>query len=126
MKKYKTVILVLLIAGVSGVGYYFYNKASVLKANPSAVAEKEAETIVAMVGKIILLPQGELPTVATINDPSKLVGQVFFAKAKIGDKVLLYQKAAKAYLYDTVANKILEVAPIDFGEGSVAPKTTVK
>ena len=32
---------------------------------------------------------------------------------KNGDKVLIYSQAGKAYLYDPVINKLLEVAPIN-------------
>jgi hypothetical protein len=60
-----------------------------------------------------------------ISDPEKLKGQAFFAKAKIGDNVLIYTASKKAYLYDPVANKILEVAPIDFGDlGKVTEQNT--
>jgi len=64
------------------------------------------------VGRIIVLPNDEEPTVATVTDPEKLRDQVFFANAKAGDKVLIYTKARKAYLYDPIAGKLVEVAPI--------------
>ena len=78
------------------------------------------EDIVSRAGKLIILPEGEVPTIATVSDPEKLKDQPFFAKAKVGDKVLLYQNARKAYLYDPVNNKILEVAPISLGTGTSA------
>lgn len=115
MKKFISSILVLLLIGMGAATLYFYQKASVLKgdqtSSDTAVAEEVAD-LVARVGKLIILPEGETPTIATVNDPEKLKGQPFFAKAKIGDKVLLYQNARKAYLYDPVNNKVLEVAPI--------------
>jgi hypothetical protein len=64
------------------------------------------------VGKLILLPSGETPTIMTVTDKQKLTGQQFFANAKNGDKVLIYEKAKKAFLYDPVADKIIEVSPI--------------
>ena len=113
-------ILVLLLVILAGVAVYFYMQVSTLKQNPDALAQKEAETLVGIVGKLILLPDGETPTIATVSDPTKLAGQAFFAKAKVGDKVLLYARAQKAYLYDPVANKLLEVAPINAtGAGNV-------
>ncbi len=118
MKKFIFPILVLLLAGMSGAAFYFYQKASTLKgdqSNPDAAVQKEAADLVARVGKLIILPEGEVPTIATVNDPEKLKDQPFFAKAKVGDKVLLYQNAKKAYLYDPVNNKVLEVAPISLG-----------
>ncbi|MEK7555892.1 MAG: hypothetical protein AAB523_01225 [Patescibacteria group bacterium] len=123
MKKFTSAILVLLLIGMSAAAFYFYQKASAIKedqANPDAAAQKEVEDIVSRAGKLIILPEGEVPTIATVSDPEKLKDQPFFAKAKVGDKVLLYQNARKAYLYDPVNNKILEVAPISLGTGTSA------
>ena len=94
---------------------YFYRQSSSIKFDPAQAAEKEATDLVAEVGKLILLPAGEEPTIATVSDPEKLRDQPFFAQAKTGDKVLLYTNAKKAYLYDPVAHKILEVAPVNVG-----------
>jgi len=44
---------------------------------------------------------------------SKLSEQEFFKQAQVGHKVIIYAKAGKAILYDPVANKIVEVAPIN-------------
>lgn len=126
MKKYSRLILLVLIVVMGGTGIYFYNKATTLKADPNAASIREAEDIVARAGKLIMLPKGETPTVANINDPEKLRDQAFFAKAKVGDKALFYQSAARAYLYDPVANKILAVAIISFGTGAQPSKVPVK
>lgn len=116
-------LLVLLAAGAA----YLFMQVSALKQDPDALARKEAEEMVGIVGKLILLPKDELPTVATVSDPTKLAGQAFFAKAKVGDKVLLYPNARKAYLYDPVANRVLEVAPINLGDtGATNPTPEVE
>lgn len=112
MRKYRTHIVSLLIIVMAGVAVNYYQKASALKADPDAAAKKEAAEIVSRAGRLILLPTGETPTVASINDVEKLKSQVFFAKAKSGDKVIFYQNSKRAYLYDPVVDKILEVAPI--------------
>lgn len=112
-------LLVLLAAGAA----YLFMQVSALKQDPDALARKEAEEMVKVVGKLILLPQDELPTVATVSDPTKLAGQAFFAKAKVGDKVLLYPNARKAYLYDPAANRVLEVAPINLGDTAATNPT---
>lgn len=124
IKKFAVLFLVLLLVVMSGVAIYFYQKASDLKKDPQVAVKQETEALVARVGKLIILPEDEVPTIATVSDLEKLKGQAFFAKAKVGDKVLIYQKASRAYLYDPVANKILEVAPITLGAGT-APATKI-
>lgn len=76
---------------------------------------KEIGDIIAEVSKLIILPNDEKPTIATVSDPKVLKDQPFFSKAKVGDKVLIYTKAQKAILYDPVANKIVNIAPINLG-----------
>lgn len=101
-------------------GYYILyqntqKELAALKENPQAVATQETQELVAKVGALVALPEGEQPTVATVNDKEKLKNQPFFAKAENGDKMLIYTKAKKAYLYSVSQNKILEVAPVNLG-----------
>ncbi len=77
-----------------------------------AAVEQEVADVIAAIGKHILLPVGEEPTVATVSDPDKLKDQLFFKHAEAGDKVLIYTKAKMAYLYDPDRDILLEVAPI--------------
>jgi hypothetical protein len=123
-KKIILPILVVLLVILAGLSFYFYREANALKENPQAAAQKEAERLVTIVGKLIDLPEGEIPTVATVSDPERLRDQPFFEKAKVGDKVLLYSNAKKAYLFDPASNKLLEVAPINLGEqsGQILPE----
>lgn len=109
-------VAAVVIAGASA--YYFYNEASMLKQDPNKTVREETANLVAQVGKLIVLPEGETPTIATVSDPEKLKDQPFFAKAKKGDKVLIYTNAKKALLYDEENNKIVEVAPINIGDKS--------
>ncbi|MBY0110565.1 hypothetical protein K2Y00_00960 [Patescibacteria group bacterium] len=126
--KYVVPALVVLLLVLAGSAAYLYMQVSSLKQDPEALARKEAEELVAVVGKLILLPKDELPTVATVSDPTKLSDQAFFAKAKVGDKVLLYPTSRKAYLYDPKANRVLEVAPINLGDTgpTVTPEEEVE
>jgi hypothetical protein len=123
LKKLSLPLLVVLLVVSLAASAFLYMRVSALKADPQAAAREEAEELVEKVSELILLPQGELPTVATVSDPSKLEGQAFFLKAKVGDKVLLYSAARKAYLYDPEAHKVLEVAPINLGaENEIVPE----
>ena len=120
LQKQKMLIGILVVAVLASLGatYYFYNQLNKLRVNPQVAAQEEAAALVAKVGKLIVLPEGETPTVATVADPEALREQPFFANAKKGDKVLIYTNARKAILYDVENNKIVEVAPINIGAGA--------
>jgi isopentenyl diphosphate isomerase/L-lactate dehydrogenase-like FMN-dependent dehydrogenase len=75
--------------------------------------QKDLEMTIKMVGKHLVLPTNETPTMATVSDPEKLKDQAFFANAKKGDKVLIYANSQKAILYDPESDRIVEVAPIN-------------
>ena len=75
-------------------------------------ATESVDALVAHVGSLILLPQGEEPTVATVSDLQALKGQAFFEHASLGDKVLMYPKAQEAVLYDPREDKVIQVAPL--------------
>ncbi|MBI4050166.1 MAG: hypothetical protein HY398_01825 [Candidatus Doudnabacteria bacterium] len=117
--KYFTAIIaglaVLALAGL-GAAAYFYNQVGELKANPQKIAQEETAALIARVGRLIILPTDEQPTVATVADPEKLKDQPFFAKAKVGDKVLIYTNSRKAILYNPESNIIVEVAPVNIGQ----------
>ena len=114
-KKIFVGIFLLLLFSAMGATFYFYKQWSDLKQNPQKIFEQEVKDIVDMVGKILVLPEGEQPTVATVTDLERLKDQPFFAQAKIGDKVLIYTNARKAILYRQKENKIVEVAPLNIG-----------
>jgi hypothetical protein len=116
-------MVLILILGAGGTAAYFYKKYSTVKNTEANVAKVESDATVAAVGKLIMLPADEEPTVATVTDPSKLQNQTFFAHAKVGDKVLLYVKAKKAILYDPSANKLVEVAPLNLDDSN-APQVS--
>src|SRR3989338_3919579 len=116
LRSYLVHFLFIVVIVASGSAYYFYNQASGLKKDPNKTAREETDKLVAQVGKLIVLPEGEVPTIATVSDPDKLKDQPFFARAKTGRKVLIYTNARKALLYDPENHKIIEVAPINIGD----------
>lgn len=79
----------------------------------SQVEQAQVKELIAKVGKLIILPIGEEPVVAFINDAEALIkDQVFYKGAKNGDAVLVYQKASKAIVYSPDRNLIVNVGPI--------------
>lgn len=109
------IVLAILILVLAGTTYYFYLQFKGLKQDPQKIAREETKALINKVSKLIVLPEGEEPTIATVSDPEKLKDQPFFAKAKKGDKVLIYTNARKAILYDPQNNRIVEVAPVNIG-----------
>ncbi|OGE42240.1 hypothetical protein A3B45_04400 [Candidatus Daviesbacteria bacterium RIFCSPLOWO2_01_FULL_39_12] len=117
------VVVAVLVAAVGGYFYYQSQKAQMIQTSAGQGTPEEAQKLVEEVGKLMALPVGELPTVATVADVTQLQTQPFFANAKNGDKVLIYQNSAKAILYDPKAKKILNVAPINVGSPSAEVAT---
>lgn len=124
-KKYilLAILLLIAIAGVAAGGYYYmqYKNAQNLLKNPNLQVNKETGQLVAQVGKLMVLPTDEQPTVATVTDASKLKDQAFFKNAKNGYKVLIYVKARKAILFDPVKDVIIDVAPVNIAQSQVTP-----
>lgn len=116
-------VLVVILALTGGFLLY-QNQKNANKNTPAG--QDEVKKVVEEVGKLIDLPAGEVPTLATVVDISKLKDQPFFQKAKNGDKVLIYSNAQKAILYDPVAKKVKEVGPVNVGSPSaqIAPLAT--
>lgn len=116
------VFLCVVIISVAGLVGYLGYKSKIGKGDTelndkelSSSQDGEIDAIISEVGKLMILPKDEDPTIATVSDPKILESQPFFSKAKKGDKVLIYTKAQKAILYDPVANKIINIAPINLG-----------
>ncbi len=120
------VISVGVVAVISlGLNVFLGFKLSSVSEDPIEITAKEVKDISNRVSKLMILPQNEPPTLATVSDPEKLKNQPFFANAKTGFKVLVYAQAQKAILYDPYENKIVEVAPINTNQGTTA-STTVR
>ncbi|MFA6095289.1 MAG: hypothetical protein WC767_00370 [Candidatus Paceibacterota bacterium] len=86
--------------------------------DPVALNEARIAQYVREIGEAIVLPEGEVPTLATISDPEALKSQPFFANAKVGDIVLVYEVAKKAVLWRPSEKKLIEVSSV------VAPVTS--
>lgn len=114
------VMLILLAVGGSSAGIYYYFQYKNLMVK-SADPKGEAKEVLAKVGKLIDLPTGEEPTVATVQDASQVKNQPFFAKAQNGYRVILYTNAKLAILFDEKGNKLINVGTINVGTPSGTP-----
>ena len=115
---------VIVVVSITIGGYYYWQheKLKAVMGDTIDTTQIEQEKLIEKVGKLIKLPQNEQPAIATVSDIAKLKGQPFFDNAKNGDKVLIYEKAQKAILYDPQTNKLVEVGPVDLAK--ITPTAT--
>lgn len=122
--KNKSLVLSILFLAIAIAAFYFYDqnrKAQVLLNNPAQTTENETNKLIEEIGALMVLPEGEKPTLISVVDKEKVKDQPFFAKAENGDKVLVYTAAKKAILYRPSNKKIIEIGPVD-----IAPEKTFK
>jgi hypothetical protein len=117
------IISTIAIIAIVLAGYFFY-QLRMVKQNSEVITKQEVEQLMAKVSALIVLPAGEVPTIATVSDPEALKDQPFFTQAKKGDKVLIYAGAKKAILYSVSLNKILDVAPLNIGDKTIKGAST--
>jgi hypothetical protein len=98
-----------------GAACYFYTQTISLRKTPQQVADQDLKETLAKISRLILLPEGETPTIASVSDPAQLKNQPFFNNAETGDKVLIYSKAKEAVLYRPKTNMIINFAPVNLG-----------
>jgi hypothetical protein len=89
------------------------NRAQYLASPEGIAAEQQAKVdqLVKKVSKLTDLPD-ESPLAVAISDIDKLSGQTFFAEAKNGDQVLIYEVAGRAIIYRENGNQIVNDGPI--------------
>jgi hypothetical protein len=109
-RKNLVIVLVVILALIPSA--YFYNK-SRTQTKDSVTQIQEVQK---KVGKHILLPTGETPSLIpalTQEQLNKLVSQTFFSQAKVGDEVLVYSRAGRAILYRPSIDRVVEMAPLN-------------
>ncbi len=103
-------------------GAFFLGRYMVYQAHPELSGQEKATAVLAKVEKLIELPQGEAPQMATIEDAESVkTAQPFLANAQNGDILIVYASAQTALLYRPSTNKLIAVGPVD----NSAPKEQV-
>jgi len=105
-KNKRLIILILIICLITIFSYTFVFRNK--KDNPRAQLN---ETLNKLSG-LILLPENEEPTLATVDNPDILTDPQLKAAAKTGDKVLLYYTIKKVIVYRPSVNKIVDIFPL--------------
>lgn len=118
----KTILRVVVVLGLMDFAGWSFLKYQQTKtqvdqlSNPEAQQEaiaKEREEVLAKVGKLMILPEDEEPTIATVTDAEVLAQyQPFFRKASDGDKVIIYVQSGKSIIYSPDKNIIVNVGTI--------------
>jgi len=114
-KKILFTIIVIAVIAIAVSSFFFiqYQKAQKIINNPGLAGQLEAQSLAKKVSRFISLPGDESPTIATVSDFEKLKDQPFFQKSQNGDKVLIYTKAKKAYLYRLSTDKLIDVTIVN-------------
>lgn len=119
-KLISVVIILAVIVAIGAGGYYYYTKNVKTRTDDQEISRLEKE-----IGKLITLPTGEKPVLATIKDVATLsVQQPFFVGAQNGDKLLVYANARKAFIYSEERGKLVNVGPIVYDQNSSQVQTT--
>lgn len=117
-------VVILIVASAAVFFFVRYRQAQEKLNNPTLAARAETERLLWAVGRLMELPTGEEPTVATVTDAGKLKEQPFFQNSQNGDKLIIFTGAKRAILFRPSSGKIIDVAPINLGTGSATLQTS--
>ena len=74
--------------------------------------QKDLTTVKSLVGKHMILPKDEEPTLAVVDDKSQLTDKFLAAKAENGDDVLVYIQNQVAIIYRPSVDRIVAVGTV--------------
>lgn len=95
-----------------GLSVYFFQQYQKTQGQLSKAILDNSQPLIELIGKLVVLPSDETPTIGTVTDRSQLPNQFLFKSAENGDKILVYTNAKKAILYRPSLNKIVEMSPV--------------
>jgi hypothetical protein len=127
---FKIILLLLIIAAVFAAFMYYKTRQELRSLTTpqgqQEAAKKEIKTLVASLGKLTILPD-EDPVIATILDEHALATQsAFYKDAQKGDKLLVYPKAQKAYIYSPSRNLLVNSGPLILDQNKDSAKTSTE
>lgn len=112
-------VIIIALATFASWSYYRYimvrKQVSALSSieGQQQLAQEQVSQLIEKVGKHMILPRDEEPTVANVTDADALKKeQPFFESAKNGNQVLVYAQAKKAILYDSTEDIIVNVGSV--------------
>ena len=105
-------VIVILLA-VIGVLIWKYQQTNTDEASKN---KETSARILEKVSDLYMVPTNEEPTVALVQDKSKLGNQEFFKKAQNGDYLIIYQKDKIALIYREKDDKLVNVGPVNLDQ----------
>ncbi len=85
------IVLILILIGV-----YLFASRSQKVVDQAEVAKQESAEVKASLSKHLVLPEGEDPDIRKINQK---IDDPFFARAELGDYLIIFYKSRIAYIY---------------------------
>lgn len=130
---FKSFFFIILLVVVLGIIAYFVFGNNSSSTNNSAntstsTVSAEGARVLAQLSKIMVLPEGTNPVIASVTNANVLKSQqAFFADVKNGDWVIIYP--GLAIIFDAKANIITKVGPVQISNvsdnmGSTSTKST--
>ena len=113
-----TILIIVILGAMGGLGYSYWNMKQQFKKlqMPEGIRELQKKQTEELLNKLkvhAVVPGDEDPIIATVTDADALKKQsAFYELAKNGDSVIIYAKAKKAYLYDSTADRVLNIGPV--------------
>jgi hypothetical protein len=102
-------LVVLAVAVAVFVAYVINNGSGDSSSNNSG----SGADILTRLGAIMILPEGETPSISTVTNAEGLKnGATFYRDAENGDKILVYAQSGKIIIYREADNLIVNVGPI--------------
>lgn len=121
-RKKKFIFIIVIIAIIFGIGYVSIKsmRSTFFQKSPEAIQKaaqeaelKEIESITEKISRHLILPKGEIPTMATVIDATALIAQQPFYRDTVdGDKVLIYLQNQQAIIYSPSRDIIVNVGPL--------------
>lgn len=105
-------VIVLLILTVVLINYFQLARKSALVKNLPKHQEYEIKQVTRAMSKLVILPKGQTPKLATIisADSARKQNPQFYAQASDGDLVVIYGETA--YIYNPKLKRIVNMGPV--------------
>jgi hypothetical protein len=111
LRKYKVAVLAIGIVALMIIATLVF--VLLRQASQDEADKREMLKVQSAVSKLAIIPKGEDPTLATVKDKTKLTDDFLKSNAENGDKVLVYIKAKKVFVYRPGLNRIAAIGPLE-------------